>query len=170
MSCWRTASRCSLVRTEQLEYSTDVRQQNSCCRCRCGSLDPLCSCQLSITWSTWPLSAPSLKGSGPPTFPVGSWGRWRSSYHQLVEVFLEHDQTYIQEKVVISLSSQVVERACHLSVHYVIVKCIKISSDQHQLVLIENICMKHKAMGIIITLFCSFLLIQMSTMSLPSTI
>ena len=63
-----------------LQYSTAVRQQNSCCRCRCGSLDPLCSCQLSITWSTLPLSAPSLKGSDPPTLAVRSWGRWRSSW------------------------------------------------------------------------------------------
>jgi hypothetical protein len=101
-----------------------------------------------------------------------------------VEVFLERGQTDVQEQVVISLSSQVVELACYPSLHSVIVKCIKISSDQHQLVLIENICMKDRAMGIIITLFCSFLLIlflsfmrmtfltpwQMSKMSLPSTI
>ena len=59
--------------------------------------------------------------------------------HQLVEVFLEHGQTDMQEQVVISLSSQVVELDCHPSGHSVIVKCIKTSSDQHQLVLIENI-------------------------------
>ena len=33
--------------------------------------------------------------------------------HQLVEVFLEHGQTDLQEQVVISLSIQVVELACH---------------------------------------------------------
>ena len=48
--------------------------------------------------------------------------------------------------MVISLSSQVVELACHPSGHSVIVKCIKTSSDQHQLVLLENICKEDTAM------------------------
>ena len=43
--------------------------------------------------------------------------------HQLVEVFLEHGQTDVQEQVVISLSNQVVELATQ--VDSVIVKCIK---------------------------------------------
>ena len=42
--------------------------------------------------------------------------------HQLVEVFLERGKTDIQEQVVISLSSQVVELAYHPSG---IVNCIK---------------------------------------------
>ena len=46
----------------------------------------------------------------------------------------------MQEQVVISLSSQVVELACHPSGHSVIVKCVKSSSDQHQLVFMEKIC------------------------------
>ena len=33
--------------------------------------------------------------------------------HQLVELFLKHGQTDVQEEVVISLSSQVVELDCH---------------------------------------------------------
>ena len=37
----------------------------------------------------------------------------------------------MQEQVVISLSSKVVELACHPSLHSVIVNCIKTSSDQH---------------------------------------
>ena len=48
--------------------------------------------------------------------------------------------------MVISLSSQVVELACHPSGHSVIVKCIKTSSDQHQPVLLENICKEDTAM------------------------
>jgi hypothetical protein len=44
------------------------------------------------------------------------------------------------------LHSQVVELACKPSGHSVIVKCIKTSSDQHQLVLIENICKEDTAM------------------------
>ena len=61
-------------------------------------------------------------------------------------MFLEHGQTDVQEQVVISLSSQVVEHDCHPSGHLVIVKCIKISSDQHLLVHIENICKETTAM------------------------
>jgi hypothetical protein len=76
---------------EQFEYSTAVRQQNRCCRCRCDSLDPLCSCQLSIRWSMWPLSAPFLKGSGPPTLPVrrgGGGGGAAGDLHMQMELHL----------------------------------------------------------------------------------
>jgi hypothetical protein len=66
--------------------------------------------------------------------------------YQLMEMFLEHGQTDVQEQAVISLSSQVVEFACHPSEHSVIVKCIKTSSEQPQLVLIEIICKEDTAM------------------------
>lgn len=65
--------------------------------------------------------------------------------HQLVEVILGNGQTVVQEQVVISMAGQVEELACHPSVHSVMVKCIKTSSDQHQHVFIENICKKDTA-------------------------
>ena len=60
--------------------------------------------------------------------------------HQLVRVFLKHGQADVQEQVVISLSSQVVDLSCHPHGHSVIVSCIKNSSDQQQIVLMEIIC------------------------------
>jgi hypothetical protein len=57
----------------------------------------------------------------------------------IILTFFRAFRERIPGQMVISLSSQVVELACQPSGHSVIVKCIKTSSDQHQLVLIENI-------------------------------
>ena len=60
--------------------------------------------------------------------------------HLMVITFLEHGLTDIKEEVVIALSNKVVELSRDPYGHTVIVSCIKNTSDQEQLIIMENIC------------------------------